>query len=158
MLYQVWKTFDPGSEGVIEFDGENPTVACAELLVVRGSLCSGGAEQYSLDRRGPSDRGVPRGSFANGNFCAWQVDTCLLWRVDHLVSASEDRSEAWVRGSKVAWGKVKELIYHFDYKAANSEIARAAAGRRTLVGTPDMLGLRLAEGSTSAAADSAEDA
>ena len=154
----MWKTFDPGSEGVIEFDGENPTVACAELLVVRGSLCSGGAEQYSLDRRGPSDRGVPRGSFANGNFCAWQVDTRLLWRVDHLVSASEDRSEAWVRGSKVAWGKVKELIYHFDYKAANSEIARAAAGRRALVGTSDLLGLRLAEGGTSAAADSAEDA
>ena len=43
-LYMAWSAFDPGSEGVIEFDGDDPTVACAEMLLKSKEHASGAAE------------------------------------------------------------------------------------------------------------------
>ena len=125
-LYMVWSAFDPGSEGTIEYDGDEPTVSCAEMLLGSRDNASGEA-LFALDRRGP-----PHGSFANGGCGPWAVNPSLLFSVSHLVRASQVWDGVSETGTgRVKWGSVKGVTFSFDWRAADREIARRVGSEDT---------------------------
>ena len=78
--------------------------------------------------------GRRRESFADVNWNLWPVETHMLWAVDGLVTRlpAEDKAKGkWVKPTKTTPSWVSEEwanTYHFDYRDAELQIARAAAG------------------------------
>ena len=123
-LYQVWKDFDPGTNGAIEFDDDEPVVRAAELL--RGEARAEGrhSEKYSLDVRGPS-----QGSFAGAQCMPWAVDARLLFEVGHLVKVLQRPEVGKTKGGKLLWSKARELSVEFDWREAELEIESMMIGK-----------------------------
>ena len=123
-LYQVWKDFDPGTNGAIEFDDDEPVVRAAELL--RGEARAEGrhSEKYSLDVRGPN-----QGSFAGAQCMPWAVDARLLFEVGHLVKVLQRPEVGKTKGGKLLWSKARELSVEFDWREAELEIESMMIGK-----------------------------
>ena len=116
-LMQVWSDFDPATPGQVEFDGDEPTVRGAELLLV-GSRGERGRQPYELDRRGDG-----QGSFAGANCMPWAVHATLLFDVSCLVRYERQPALGKSKGGRLLWREAKELRVTFDWQEAEKRIS-----------------------------------
>lgn len=113
---------------------DREAVMAVELFSEQGSKRGGDTQRYSLSLGVITDEyGRRRESFADLKWSPWSVETHMLWSVDGLVKRlpTEERTKGkWVKPTKTTPGWVSEEwanTYHFDYRDAELQIARAAA-------------------------------
>ena len=131
-LLLVWDSFRP-HEPLRECNElGNLSVSCAELLHVHKR----GQDSFEYHFvKGPASKG---GSFANGGRnLPWEVDTKLLWVVDHLVqvdapqllevmAAVQDKPDGHP-DKRLVVAELAMRSFHFDYKRAMVEIEKVQA-------------------------------
>ena len=133
-LYQLWRDFDPGVAGQVEFGGEEPLVRTAELLRSDARADGRHPMKYSLDVRGPG-----KGSFAGAQCMPWAVDARMLFEVGHLVRVLQQPESGKTKGGKLLWSKAKELSVEFNWHEAEIEIESVMTGKETNIDLAEVL-------------------
>ena len=131
-LLLVWDAFRPQEEGREYNEEGNMAVSCAELLLVKKR---GQASKVYHFVKGHVGKG---GSFAEGpsghgtTWLPWEVDTKLLWVVDHLVTVDGPLEPVQEKGTahsssevRLGMAELSKRSFTFDYKRAVAEIEQA---------------------------------
>ena len=121
-LYRVWRAFDPRDVSDELVSDDTAHVLCAELLEDAKRK-----NEFMLvpTRHRPNGEG---GSFAPiEKLRPWEVPASGLWVVDHLVTTEAGQQRGRRSGHSAAVTAAAGLIYRFDRRAAEIEIAREIA-------------------------------